>query len=175
MNKEHQSCIAVCRCGQVEIEATGTPIVSAACYCRSCQEAGARFEQGAGAPHVLNPDGGTDYALFRKDRLRCVKGDENLEEHRLTPEAPTRRVVASCCNVPMFLEFNKGHWLSIYRDRLPDDAAPIEMRVMTRGGRDGVVLPDDLPNYATHGGGFMWKLLFAWAAMGFRAPKGISS
>jgi hypothetical protein len=71
----------------------------------------------------------------------------------------------------MFLEFNKGHWLSIYRDRLPDGAAPLEMRVMTRDKREGVELPGDIPNYSSHSGKFMWKLLSAWAAMGFRSPK----
>jgi hypothetical protein len=71
----------------------------------------------------------------------------------------------------MFLEFKNGHWLSLYRNRLPDGAAPLEMRTMTRDRRDGVELPANVPNYSTHSGKFMWKLLAAWAAMGFRAPK----
>ena len=47
---------------------------------------------------VLNPDGGTDYVLYRKDRVQCVTGQEHLEEHRLKPDSPTRRVIATCCN-----------------------------------------------------------------------------
>jgi hypothetical protein len=45
------------------------------------------------------------------------------------------------------------------------------MRVMTRDRREGVVLGDDVPNFASHSGKFMWKLLTAWIAMGFRVPK----
>jgi hypothetical protein len=71
----------------------------------------------------------------------------------------------------MFLDFTKGHWLTMYRNRFPDGAAPIEMRLMTRDRRSGVELADDVPNYAGHSGKFMWKLLAAWVAMGFRSPE----
>lgn len=174
--KRTESLAASCRCGAVTFEMTGAPIMSVSCYCASCQKAGALIEQLAGAPRVLGADGGTDFVLQRKDRIRCVKGGDQLEEHRLTPGAPTRRVVAICCNSAMFLEFSKGHWLSVYRERLAD-APPLDMRVMTRDRRDGVALPDDVPNYVTHSGKFMWKLLGAWVAMGFRAPAvmGLSS
>jgi len=169
LSKEHLT--ASCRCGQVAFETTGKPIVSVSCHCRSCQEAGQQFEQLPAAPVVLDSDGGTGFVLFRKDRVRCTNGSETLEEHRLKPGSPTRRVVATCCNSPMFLEFRDGHWLSLYRNRLPDGAVPLEMRVMTRDRRDGVELPGDVPNYSTHSGKFMWKLLAAWVAMGFSAPK----
>jgi hypothetical protein len=53
----------------VKLEAVGRPILTASCYCASCQEAGSRFEQLPSAPPVLNPDGGTDYVLYRKDML----------------------------------------------------------------------------------------------------------
>ena len=160
-----------CRCGAVAFEATGKPIMSAACYCASCQEAGARIERLPDAPPVLDADGGTSFVLHRKDRVRCTGGSDLLEDHRLSPDAPTRRVVAGCCNSAMFLEFSKGHWLSLYRNRISGDAPPLEIRVMTRDCREGVVLADDLPTYATHSGKFMWRLLSAWAAMGFRAPR----
>jgi len=169
--QQHQLMIASCRCDAVKIEARGAPIVSAACYCTSCQEAGRQFELLPGAPAVLDGDGGTAFILHRKDRLRCVTGGERLEEHRLKPDAKTRRMVASCCNSPMFLEFTSGHWLSLYRGRLGDDAPPLQMRTMTRDRREGVELPADVPNYATHSGRFMWKLLAAWIAMGLRSPK----
>jgi hypothetical protein len=93
-----------------------------------------------------------------------------MEARRLKPESPTRRMVATCCNSAMFLDFTKGHWLTLYRDRLPA-LPPLEMRVMTADRREGVVLPEDVPNYATHSGKFMWKLLAAWVPMGFRTPK----
>ncbi len=71
----------------------------------------------------------------------------------------------------MFLEMKGGHWLSMYRNRFPKSAPPLEMRVMTRDRRAGVELAPDLPNFASHSVKFMWKLLTAWIAMGFRAPR----
>jgi hypothetical protein len=93
VNQEQQKHLSeICRCGKVKLEAVGRPILTASCYCASCQEAGSRFEQLPFAPPVLNPDGGTDYVLYRKDRVQCVTGQEYLEEHRLKPDSPTRRV-----------------------------------------------------------------------------------
>ena len=169
--KQPQHLIASCRCGAVTLEAVGAPIVSAACYCTSCQEAGRRIELLPGAPSVLDADGGTAYILHRKDRVRCVTGGARLEEHRLKSGATTRRMVANCCNSAMFLEFTKAHWLSLYRGRLGENAPPLQMRTMTRDRRDGVELPGDVPNYATHSGRFMLKLLAAWIAMGLSRPK----
>ncbi len=169
--KQHGSLTASCRCGAVVLEVIGAPIVHTACYCASCQEAGRRIEQLPDAPPVLDADGGSDLVLYRKDRVRCLQGGERLEAHRLKPESPTRRMVATCCNSAMFLDFTKGHWLTVYRARLPDDVPPLEMRVMTADRPEGVVLPHDAPNYAGHTGLFIWRLLTAWAVMGFRAPK----
>lgn len=162
---------AACQCGQVAFEASGDPIVGAICYCSSCQKAGKMFEELPGGTPVLDSDGGTDFALYRKDRMRCVHGGELLREHRLSQQAPTRRVVAKCCNSPMFLEFKGGHWLSVYSRRFrPEDRPPVEMRTMTADRRAGVEFSDNLPSYAKHSGRFMWRLLWAWAAMGFRSP-----
>jgi hypothetical protein len=169
--KQPERLSAICRCGKVKFEAVGPPILTGACYCTSCQEAGRGFEQLASAPPVLNPDSGTSLILYRKDRVQCVMGQEYLEEHRLTPDSATRRVVAICCNSAMFLDFTKGHWLSMYRNRFPAGAPPLEMRVMTKERRAGVELADDLPNYDSHSGKFMLKLIAAWIAMGFRRPE----
>ncbi|MDH7795581.1 MULTISPECIES: hypothetical protein [unclassified Beijerinckia] len=163
---------AACTCGQVAFETSGEPIVTATCYCTSCQTAGQRLEARPSAPPLLDADGGTPFVLFRKDRIRCLRGQAHLREHRLAPTSKTRRVIASCCNTPMFLEFSGGHWLSIYKDRFPKAEQPaLEMRTMTRDRRPAVAFTDGLPSYKTHSGRFMWKLLTAWAAMGFRAPK----
>ena len=67
----------------------------------------------------------------------------------------------------MFLDVTKGHWLSMYRNRFPTGAPPLEMRLMTKERRVGVELADDLPNYSK----FMWKLIAAWIAMGLRRPE----
>ena len=168
---ENRSLTAACRCGAVVLRIVGDPIVHAACYCASCQEAGRQIEQMPAAPAVLDADGATDFVVYRKDRVRCVQGGELLEAHRLNPESPTRRMVATCCNSAMFLDFTKGHWLSIYRARLAEPVPPLEMRVMIADRSPSFALPDDAPTYATHSGKFMWKLLGAWVAMGFRTPK----
>jgi hypothetical protein len=155
----------------VKFEAVGPPIRTGSCFCASCQEAGGQFEQLASAPPVLDPDGGTGMILYRKDRVQCVMGLEYLAERRLKHDSRTRRVVATCCNSAMFLDFTKGHWLSMFRNRFPAGAPPLEMRVMTRERRAGVELADDLPNYSGHSGKFMLKLIAAWMAMGFRRPE----
>jgi hypothetical protein len=169
--KQHMRLTASCRCGAVVLEVAGAPIVHAACYCASCQAAGRRIEQLPGAPPVLDADGGSDFVLYRKDRVRCTRGGDRLEAFRLKPESPTRRMVATCCNSAVFVDFTKGHWLTVYRARLPNDVPPLEMRVMTADRPEGVALPDDVPSHAGRAGRFMWKLLSAWAAMGFRTPK----
>ena len=71
----------------------------------------------------------------------------------------------------MFLDFTKGHWLTMCRNRFPAGAPPLEMRVMTKERRGGVELANDLPNYGGHSGKFMLKLVSAWIAMGFRRPE----
>ena len=169
--KQHESLTASCRCGAVVLELAGPPIGRGVCYCASCQEAGRQIGQMPGAPAVLDADGGTDVGLYRKDRVRCVQGGDRLEAHRLKPGSPTRRMVAACCNSAMFLDFAKGHWVSIYRDRLPEPLPPLELRIMTADKRADVVLPGDVPSSAAYSGRFMWKLLTAWAAMGFKIPK----
>ena len=161
---------ASCRCGKVKLQLTGAPILRGICYCASCQEAGRRHQAAPGADPVLAEDGGTDYVLYRKDRVRCVKGGDLLEERRLKPDSPTRRLFAHCCNTAMFLDFTKGHWLSLYRGRLPADIPPPAMRMMTAERPAGVILPNDIANYPGHSGKFMLKLLLAWMAMGFRRP-----
>jgi hypothetical protein len=169
--KQHKYLSATCQCGKVKFEAVGPPILTASCYCTSCQEAGRRFEELASAPSVLDPDGGSGFILYRKDRVQCVMGQGYLEEHRLKLDSPTRRVVAMCCNSAMFLDVTIGHWLSMYRNRFPTGAPPLEMRLMTKERRVGVELADDLPNYSAHSGKFMLKLIAAWVAMGLRRPE----
>ena len=44
---------------------------------------------------VLEPDGGTAFILYRKDRVRCAEGQRHLKEYRLKPESPTVRLVAT--------------------------------------------------------------------------------
>jgi hypothetical protein len=139
---------AGCKCGKVELEVSGRPIVTTVCHCSSCEKAGQLLERLPGATPVLTAAGGTPLVLFRKDRALCVRGEALLAEHRLSPSSPTRRVVARCCNTAMFLDSTKGHWISIYNERLPLDA-----------------------NGADRNSGFVvLRLLWAWAEMGLRTP-----
>ncbi len=108
--------------------------------------------------------------LFRKDRVSFSKGNDLLVEARLKPDSATRRVVASCCRTPMFLEYTKGHWISLYANTT-GEAPPVAMRTMTKDRPPGAELPTDVPNYTEFGGRFMARLLWAWVKMGFRSPK----
>jgi hypothetical protein len=153
------------------MEIVGAPILSAICCCQSCRTAGRQFELEPGAPPVVRADGGTEYCLYRKDRVRIVAGGEHLREHRLTPASPTRRVVAGCCDTPMFADFTRGHWLTVYRDRIAGDAPRPTVRVMAKDAPAGVEFTDGVPTYPTYPPAFMFKLLAARAAMGFRRPR----
>jgi len=160
-----------CTCGHTRLEVTGAPIMTTECCCTSCRAAGSRMQALEGAPDFLSRYG-TPFVMYRKDRVRFITGEEALKAFRLSPKAPTRRAVATCCNTPIFLEFQSGHWLSLYREIWPAGARPaIEQRTMTVDLPNGVELPDDIPNPKKHTFTFFVKLLGAWVAMGFRVPK----
>lgn len=161
-----------CTCGQTRLTVEQRPIVTVECCCTSCRTAGGRLETLPGAPKIVEPNGATHLILYRKDRIRFEEGTELMREHRLTPQSATRRVVATCCNTPIFLEFTKGHWLSLYSCLWSAESRPaIEMRTMTSDALPGVNLSDDVPNPKSHTFSFFVKLLTAWAAMGFKVPK----
>ncbi|MFC6633875.1 GFA family protein [Microbulbifer taiwanensis] len=162
-----------CDCGRVALQLEGQPIISTECHCTSCREAGEYLQSlSATAAPLLNDQGATQLVLYRKDRVRCERGADALREYRLSADAKTRRVVATCCNSAMFLDFTPGHWLSLYGQRWPlATLPPVEMRTMTRDRCEGVALPGDVPNAETHSFRFFVKLIGAWAAMGFRTPE----
>jgi hypothetical protein len=159
---------ASCRCGSVEIEATGAPIVSADCYCTDCQRGSSRIEALPNASPVRDADGGTPYILFRKDRVKCTKGAERLEGFKLKETSITNRLVATCCNSAMFMSFDKGpHWITAYRARFHGALPPAQMRIFTRSKPEHVVLPTDVPNYPTFPASLIVKLLLSRVAMMF--------
>ena len=67
---------------------------------------------------------------------------KHLREFRLSAESGSRRVVATCCDTPVFLELKGAHWLSVYLHLWPATRGP------TRDPNDVGVLPDasDLPD-----------------------------
>ncbi len=136
---------ARCRCGQVEMEARGEPFMRLACYCSDCQEGGHRIEALPDATPIVRPDGGTEYVLYRRDRVHVTRGAERLQDHKLKPGSSTKRVVASCCNTAMFLGNKYAHWVSTYRARLPDPP-PVEFKIMTKRA-PGPVAAEGVPTY----------------------------
>ncbi len=160
----------MCACGTVSIETTGAPMIAVICHCTSCRTAGRALDAKSPVAPIVDSAGGTAVVLWRKDRVRCVRGGEHLVAHRLTPQAPSRRMTASCCGTPMFGDFTKGFWVSIYHSRVPDAPTPA-MRVMTGAAPAGTVFPKDgIPHVPGRPGRFAVKLLTTWLAMGFRRP-----
>ena len=161
----------VCACGAVCLEAIDPPMTTLICHCTSCRTAGRALDDRSPVGPIVDAAGGTSVALWRKDRVRSVRGGERLMAHRLSSAAPSRRMVASCCGTPMFGDFTRGFWISVYRDRVPDAPSP-SMRVMTSDAPAEAMFPDDgVPRFRSRPGKFLFRLLTTWAAMGFRHPR----
>lgn len=161
-----------CACGQTRLELRGSPILVSECLCNSCRAAAGRLAALPGARNTLTAYQATPTAEYRKDRVEILSGAENLREFRLSPTAGSRRVIAACCNTPVFLEMKGAHWLSLYLHLWPEDIRPKSaFRTMTGDLADASGLPADMPNLKTHTVAFYARLLAAWIAMRFRNPK----
>jgi len=162
-----------CRCGKVHMTVSDAPLLVVECQCESCRKASAQLAALPGGMRpVAGTAGGTHYLMYRKDRASITAGAENLVAYRLTDKSHTRRIVAGCCNTPLFAEFEGGHWLSMYAGLWPETVRPAAtMRTMVSDMPPGQQVPDDIPSARKQSLGFVWALLSAWAAMGFRAPK----
>ena len=157
---------ASCSCGSVELKAFGAPIVSTVCYCDDCQNGSRQIEALPGAGPACDPDGGTAYILCRKDRIECASGSALLKRYKISEDSVTNRVVATCCNSAMFMNFDKGpFWVSAYRARFQGDLPPLQMRICTRFKPEGAVLPNDLPSHRGYPIRLMARLLVSGAAM----------
>tara|TARA_R100000789_G_scaffold7097_3_gene11434 strand:+ start:5209 stop:5691 length:483 start_codon:yes stop_codon:yes gene_type:complete len=143
-----------CLCGKVELEAVGIPILTTVCHCDGCREAADELEELPGAEPVKMADGGVPYVVYRKDRVICLKGAEHLREHRLKPDSPTRRVVATCCNSFLMLDFTHGHWITLVRQRVEATQAV-----------------EAAPHPARTSPMFFVRLFASWLPMGFKTPK----
>jgi hypothetical protein len=54
--------------------------------------------------------------VFRRDRVACTRGVDNLQLMRLRDATKTRRMVAGCCTTPMYVSFDdKRPWVSALR------------------------------------------------------------
>ena len=156
-----------CACGQVRFKALGAPMFCAVCYCDDCQKGAGPLEALSGAPAFRDADGGTPYLGYRDDRFTCIAGEGLLEDHRIKPNAPTRRVVATCCNAAVFLKFGPGHWVSAYRARFEGEPQPLEMRIQTKFRVSDQALPQDVPSYKGFGPKLFGRLIGSRLSMMF--------
>ena len=167
--------IASCACGNVLFEAVGDPFLASACYCADCQAAAAEI---AALPHGSSPaetDGGTEYLLYRKDRIACTKGESLLTPMRLDPGSATKRLIAGCCNSAMTVAFDDSrHWVSAYRRRFENSPPPIEMRICMGDGQRPASSPGDVPGFKGYPARMMLKLVGARLAMTFNKGETIN-
>lgn len=157
-----------CTCRKVALALSGKAIASLACYCDDCQAAARQLEELPDARTIATADGGTEFVVYREDRLKTLQGAEHLKHYKLSGDSATTRVVAGCCNAPMVMEFSDfRHWASIYRARFEDDAPPLEVRMCTKFKPEGAEIPADVPSVSSYSLKFMGKLLLARIAMVF--------
>jgi len=157
---------AHCSCGAVELTLQGAAILTAVCYCDACQLAAKAIETLESAPKITDAAGGTPLVLYRRDRMRVAKGEDNLQDFRLSARTPTRRRVAMCCDTMVYLDFSKGHWVSVHRERLaPEARPPVEMRIQTRYVAEGLAIPEGGKIYRKWPMRFIGRLLKAQMAM----------
>jgi hypothetical protein len=167
MAKQLQSTMMVnCVCGQVAVEAVGTPITSVSCYCDDCQEGARQIQSLPSAASIQDGDGGTAYLVYRKDRVRCLKGASLLRHHKIRENSATNRVIATCCNSALYMNFDDSkHWIDVYRTRCQGALPPVQMRICTRFRPEGRAVATDLPAYSRYPMSLLMKLLVAKVAM----------
>jgi hypothetical protein len=136
------------------------------CYCEDCQEAARQILSLPNAVPIEEPEGGTAYLAYRKDRVTCLKGAPLLKRHKIRETSATNRMIATCCNSAMFLSFDDGkHWVDLYRSRCEADVLPVQMRICTKFKPDGCTIPTDVPQYPRYPLAFLVKLVLAKVAM----------
>ena len=136
LNTKYPALVARCQCGAVELSAWGRPIMVNACYCDDCQTAARRLSASADSGRASRVDDGTEFMVFRRDRIACTRGADRLQAMRLTGSSKTRRMIASCCATPMYMAFDdKRPWVSAFRAPFGADAPPVQMRICTRSKR----------------------------------------
>jgi hypothetical protein len=165
--------VAHCRCGAVEIGAWGDPIIVTACHCDDCRAAAQQIAASANLALAASDDGGSEFMVFRRDRIACTRGAENLQAMRLTAASKTRRMIAGCCKRPMYVAFNdKRPWVSAFRASFGADAPPVEMRTCTRFRRSDDKANDGLPSHPGYPPAMIVRILAAWPLVLFSRPVG---
>jgi hypothetical protein len=118
-------------------------------------------------------DGGTEFMLFRWDRVACMRGAENLHAMKLTPASNTWRMVAGCCETPMYVGFDdKKPWVPALRAQFGAGAPPVEMRICTRFRPSNDKTADGPPSHPGYPPAMIVRILAAWPLMLFSRPVG---
>lgn len=123
-------------------------MTSVACYCRTCRAAALQIEAMPSGQSGMGPDGGTLSLLYRKDRVRCLRGRELLVEHRLRPGARITRIVSACCHCSITARLDR--WFPHVPLRsFAAQAAPIVPRacLFTKHALDLAAIPYEAPRY----------------------------
>jgi hypothetical protein len=156
---------AQCACGQTAFEGKGRPIMRIACYCRDCQAVAKQIDALPGKSG-LGPDAGTVSSIFRKDLVRCVRGEERLIEHKLQPSSKTTRLLAACCNSNMLSRFEQA-FPPMVALRTHIDAASIRPDVLihTRSAPDPARIIHSAPRHAGIPASLVLKLIAAQAEL----------
>ena len=174
MTSKNPTYVARCRCGAVEIGGWGDPLAVNACYCDDCQAAARRLDSLGNAAPVANADGGTEFMLFRRDRIACIRGAEHLEAMRLTDSTKTRRMITTCCGTPMYMAFDDGRpWVSAFRAGFGPDAPSVQRRICTRFKPPGAQSDGDLPSYPGYPVAMFLRIFAAAPLMLLSRPVGV--
>jgi hypothetical protein len=174
MTKTNPTRVAHCRCGAVELGAWGEPIIVATCYCDDCQAAAQRLVDSTNQAPPVTADGGSEFMVFRRDRIACTRGAENLKVMKLTDASKTRRMLAACCTTPMYVGFeDKRPWVSAYRAGFGADAPPVEMRICTRFKRSDGQANDSLRSHPGYPPAMPFRILAVWPLVLFSRPVGV--
>jgi hypothetical protein len=111
--------------------------------------------------------------VFRRDRIACTRGSENLEAMRLTAATKTWRMIASCCGTPMYAGFDgKRPWVSAFRASFGADAPPVQTRICTRFRRSEDKVEDGLPGHPGYPPAMIARILAVWPLVLFSRPVG---
>jgi hypothetical protein len=169
----NQIFLAHCSCGRVELEGTGEPMATLACYCDDCQAAGKVIDALPGGHSGLDADGGTVSVLFRKDRVRRGRGSELLVEHKLRPSSHAARLLASCCNSNLATVFDNWVPMAALRTFSVNlDSVRPQMCINTRFAPDPSKLVHEVPRSARVPAGFLLKVLLASAQLAIQRIPG---
>lgn len=143
-------------------------IAAPVCYCDDCQAAGQQIEAMPSAAPFRTVDGGTAFVVFRRDRVRWMRGESLLKKLKLRAGSPTNRQLATCCNSAMLLDFDDSkHWVDIYSARVKATVPRPEFLVCTKFAADSLANSDRVPVYPGYALRFLIRLLRARIAMLF--------